>query len=53
MEDEYELERMMADFEFPAEEADGDKLEAMKEEGNEVHEMKRWFKSKASLYLRI
>ncbi|MGF6276384.1 hypothetical protein ABIB38_004798 [Massilia sp. UYP11] len=48
MEDEYELERMMADFEFPAEEADGDKLEAMKAEGNEVVEFKRWFKSKAS-----
>lgn len=48
MEDEYELERMMAEFEFPVEEADGDKLEAMKEESNEMHEMKRWFKSKAS-----
>lgn len=48
MEDEYELERMMADFEFPVEEADGDKLEAMKAEGNEVVEFKRWFKSKAS-----
>lgn len=48
MEDEYELERMMADFEFPAEEADGDKLESMKAEGNEVSEFKRWFKSKAS-----
>lgn len=48
MEDEYELERMMADFEFPVEEADGDKLEAMKVEGNEVVEFKRWFKSKAS-----
>ena len=48
MEGEYELERMMADFEFPVEEADGDKLEAMKAEGNEVVEFKRWFKSKAS-----
>jgi len=48
MEDEHELERMMADFEFPVEEADGDTLEAMKAEGNEVVEFKRWFKSKAS-----
>lgn len=48
MEDEYEIERMMADFEYPAEEDDGDKLESMKEEDNDTHEMKRWFKSKAS-----
>lgn len=48
MEDEYELERMMAEFEYPAEEEDGDKLEAIKQDSNEMHEMKRWFKSKAS-----
>jgi len=48
MEDEYEIERMMADFEFPVEEADGDKLEAMKEEGNTISEFRKWFKTRAS-----
>lgn len=49
MEDEYEIERLMADFEFPAVEVDGDKLEAIKEEKEETTEFKRWFKSKASV----
>lgn len=48
MEDNLEIERLMSDFEFPSEEEDGDKLEAMKEEGNDTSEFKRWFKGKAS-----
>jgi len=48
MEDEYEIEKLMADYEFPSDETDGDKLEAIKEEKEEATDFKRWFKSKAS-----
>lgn len=48
MDDEYEIERLMTDFEFPTDEVDGDKLEAIKEEKEEATDFKRWFKGKAS-----
>lgn len=42
------LNEKMANLDFPIDETDGDKLEAMKEEQTEDKKFRQWFRSKAS-----